>query len=116
MVSGVFGHFLWLRGHCGHFFNLYGYFGIIQVIERFSTSFKHGGYFCHFLAFRRYFGHFDVLGVVRSFFIFRGCISLFLGVGCVLEIFCLSEAFWSFISLIGVFWSYSSSRGHFGMF
>ena len=44
---------------------------------------------------------------------FQGCISLFLGVGCVLDIFCLSGAFWSFTRLIGVFWSSTSNRGVF---
>ena len=98
------------------FFYLNGYFGIIQVVEGFSTFFRHGGYFCHFLAFRRYFGHFDIFGIFRSFFMFRGCIRLFLGVECVLEIFCLSRPFWSFIILIGVFWSDLSNRGYFGLF
>ena len=47
---------------------------------------------------------------------FQGCINLFLGVGCVLDIFCLSGAFWSFTRLIGVFWSSISNRGYFGLF
>ena len=79
-----------------------GYKGIVVIFLKFIGLFCYyssnrgvfhlfqalgGGYFCHFLAFRRYFGNFDVLGVFRSFFMFRGCISLFLGVECVLDIF-----------------------------
>ena len=86
-----------------------GYFStpsIIQVIKGFSTFFKHRGCFCHFLVFRRYFIHFDVLGVFRSFFMFWGCISPFLGVRCVLDIFCLSRGILVIYHTYS-FWSYS---------
>ena len=55
---------------------------------------------------------FDVLGVrwlvfrfwglFQSFSRFQGCIILFLGIGCVLDIFCVyGGAFWSFFALYG---------------
>ena len=54
---------------------------MIQVIEGFSTFFRHGEYFCHFLAFRRYFGHFLCFMGVSSFSRCRVCFGHF---------FCLS--------------------------
>ena len=54
---------------------------------------------------------FDVLGVrwlvfrfwelFRSFSRFRGCIVLFLGIECVLDIFVFTGEFWSFSALYG---------------
>ena len=98
-VSAVHWSFFLVSGVCWTFFvvtrALWSFFQFIGLFWYYSSNrgvfhlFQAlgGGYFCHFLAFRRYFGNFDVLGVFRSFFMFRGCISLFLGVKCVLDIF-----------------------------
>ena len=83
VIGGVLDFFFWcLQGHFILFyfliFNLWGYFGHIQVIEGILVFFRHGGtlvvfdvlgvYFDHFLGFWGYFSHFlDFKGVYVFF-------------------------------------------------
>ena len=50
-IGCVLDIFLCLRGHFGYFFDLWGYFGCIQVIEGVFVFFRHGGYLGYFRCF-----------------------------------------------------------------
>ena len=68
---------------------LLGYFGPIEVIEGILVFFRHGGYFGYFGCFGVRWSVFRFWGLFLSFSRFRGCIGLVLGIGCVLDIFCV---------------------------
>ena len=73
-----------------------------------------GGGFGHFLKFRECFGHYlgfkgNSVLYLFLFFLFLWCIGLFLGIKCILDIFVVTRALWSFFRFIGLF-RYSSSN------
>ena len=117
-VLGVFWTFFVFTGaFWSFFFNLWGYFGRIQVIEGILVFFRHGGYFGYFRCFGVRWSIFRFWGIFLSFSRFRGCIGLFLGIWCVQDIFlCLRGHFGYFLRFMGVFQSYSSNRGYFDLF
>ena len=103
------------------FFDLWGHFGHIQVIEGILVFFRHGGYFGYFRCFGVRWSIFKFWGLFLSFSRFRGCISLFLGIWCVLDIFCVYRgilvifcALWGYFGLIQVIEGILIFFRHFG--
>ena len=111
LVSSVFWTFFFVftRAIWSFFFRFMGVFWSHLSNWEYFGLFRHKGYFGYFHCFGGMLVNFRFWGLFWSFSRFRGCIGLFLGIECVLDIFCIYKgilvifcALWGYFGLVQV--------------